>query len=143
MLTSEGRVKRLDPEFRGIRREVIGRHERQRPQSPYVAIVQGATIRKVELKRAVSALVARQRPIVVDQQCARESGLHDDAVCGREVQHDQLRTPPTAFDARTSGPLGELPSGHATKDVSLSYLNVRDGGTAHARIEVASDGLGL
>ena len=98
MRRREGWVKRLDAECAGVFVEPLRRHQRDGPETTNVAVVQIATVVERQMQRGVAALRDSGRGPRDQQQRARESRLDDDAVAGREIEHDELGAPPARLD---------------------------------------------
>src|SRR5262245_1500367 len=98
MLRREVGVKWLDAESGGVLREALGIQQCDGSQSTDVAVVKRASVIELKVHRRIIQQLARQRA-VIDEQRARESRLHHDAVARRKVEHDELGSTPRTLDA--------------------------------------------
>src|SRR5689334_3779786 len=97
MLCGEGRVKWLDAERLGVLRKALGAHQRERPESANVAIMNRASVGQRQLDRRVFSL-AVGKIAGIDEQRTGEARLHDDPITGRKIEHDELGASPPASD---------------------------------------------
>ena len=105
MRCSERSVKWLDAELRGVALESLRIHQGDGAKSANVAVVERAIVIKNELDRRVLAFVFRQIARV-DQKCASEAGLYDQAIARRKVEDNELRAPPGVCEPRADDALG-------------------------------------
>jgi hypothetical protein len=80
---------------------------------------------------------------IVDQQRASEARLYDDAISGIEVENDQFRPAPAAYDSRIPQTLCKRSRADLAQDVRFSYRDFLDLSTADRTVEIAGDSLGL
>src|SRR5438874_10896922 len=125
MLGRERRVKGLDAECCSVALESLCSHEGERPQSPDVTVVNGASVVELELNGRVFALAIGQ-PTGVNEQRSGESRLHDEAVAGGEVEDDELGATPAALDCGARRATRQLVRRDFAQDVRFGYTNAGD-----------------
>src|ERR1700675_101482 len=92
-------VKWLDTEFPRVLFETIRIHQRNRTKSPHVGVVKSSAVIEIESQRRIAELRGREAS-VVDEQCAGEARLYDDAISAVQVDHHQLGAAPAPHDGR-------------------------------------------
>src|SRR5689334_11555185 len=125
MLRGEGRVKGLDAERGRVVSEARRGHERDGAEAADVPIVKRASIAQTELDGGVRSL-ALGEVAVIDEQRAREAGLHDEAVSAGQVEHHELCATPAALDDRSDRATAELARRYFAQDVRLRDFDPSD-----------------
>ena len=140
MRAREAWVKRLDSERRGVLREPFRRHQGDGSQTTNVAVVQRAAVVQSQLDRGIAALLFGQIASI-DEERAGEARLHDEAVAGRQVDHDELRAAPASTDRCARHAPREIARTHLSQNVRSCDRDADDARPGDLTIEVARDRL--
>src|SRR5687767_748203 len=104
--------------------------------------MQNEAVAERELYRGESALVLVEGA-AVEQQGAGEAWLHDDTVISREVEHDQLGSPPRTDNGYAPCPAGELVRIDLAQDIGTVHRDSFDRAASDLPVEITSHGFRL